>query len=285
MKKQLLIASLFLVSLGATAQKIKEKKGEIFLDKVKVANIEKIKTETPKYYQISDVDGNPLFKVKTITYESILFHDDETTDYHVVTGDKIQDTLAIVEKGFYITQKRIVKYLVEAGFLNNNGYNEANIPNLIAKSIKIPTKLVELQNNEKELKKHIGYKVERDFENRDIFIKSYAPKQTTSIKSTMVVTATELEIYQNTATEENPDSEPLLIGYGVYEFKTFANNTTYKKTYLLNAKRVPLASYVTYNYKTYVPFRKEESDKLDKLKTKEEVLKAMAINHILREKL
>ena len=48
---------------------------------------------------------------------------------------------------------------------------------------------------------------------------------------------------------------------------------------------MPLASYVTFNYKTYVPFRNEESNKLDKLNTKEEVLKEMAIHHILREKL
>jgi len=285
MKKQLLIASLSLLSIGSFAQKVKEKKGEIFLDNVKIGNIEKVKTESPKYYQISDVTGNPLFKVKTLTYSSVLFHDDQTTDYYVVTGDKIKDTLAIDQKGFYLAHNKIVQYLVDTGLLNSTGFNKGDLAAITAKATTAPVHLLDIQNKEKEFKKDISYKVERDFKNLDIFIKTYAPKQTSSIKNESMVTATELEIYQNTATEENPDSEPLLIGYGVYELSTLANNTSYKKTYLLNAKRVPLASYVTFNYKTYVPFRNEESNKLDKLNTKEEVLKEMAIHHILREKL
>lgn len=286
MKKQVLIIALFfLTSLIASAQKIKEKKGEIFLDKVKIANIEKIKTEKPKYYQISDVDGAPLFKVKTLSYQSILFHTDETTDYHIVTGDKIQDTLAIDQKGFYITQKRIAKYVVEAGFLNSNGYNETNIPDLIAKSSTIPAKIKKLKTKEEELKKDINYRVERDFSNTNIFVKTNAPQYTNSVKNTMAVTATEVEIYQNTTTEDSPDSEPLLIGYGVYEYSTTSNTVTYKNSYLLNAKKVPLASYNDITYKTYVPYKEINDDTLNALKTKGEIFKQMALDLIEKGKL
>lgn len=108
---------------GGAAQKVKVKKDHILLDKVKIGGIQKIKTERPKFYQILDNDGTPLFKIKTISLKSPVFHNDNIYGYNVVTGDKITDTLAIDPNGFYLTQTKVAKYVVEQGFLDANGYN------------------------------------------------------------------------------------------------------------------------------------------------------------------
>lgn len=246
MKKVLLTILIILFTQFSIAQKVKVKKGEIFIDKVKVGNIEKLKTEKPKYYQLTNNEGTPLFKIKTISQESFLYHTDKVYDFHIITGNLITDTIAIDQKNFYLSDGKIVNYLVKIGIFDTNGFNSENATQLLENPAKKPTWIAKRLKEEQEIVKNIEYKVERESTYEDIFIKPYATKNGISKLNKSMVDMTKFDVY------ERHEEGTILIGYAISQFNTISK---LHYLFMFNLKDVPLASYNGATYKVYKPYK------------------------------
>ena len=277
MKKILITILILVCTQFSFAQKVKVKKGEIFVDKIKVGNIEKLKTEKPKYYQLTDNEGTLLFKIKTLSQESFLYHNDKVYDFHIITGDMITDTLAIDQKNFYLSDGKIVNYIFKIGLFDENGYNSEKATELLENPSKKPAWIIKRLEEEQEIVKNIGYKVERESTYEDIYIKPHAPRQDISKLDKSVANITKFDIY------ENNEEGGILIGYAIFQF----NNMTGSHLFAFNLKDVPLASYNGVIYKIYEPF--EEIGPLqNNLEVSSHVghnVKTMAIDLVKRRKL
>ena len=287
MKNTIAALMLLLASIGALGQeknvgKIKVKKDDIFINKVKVGRIEKVKTEKPKYYQISDAEGTPLFKVKTIQIESPLFHTDNIFEYSVVTGDKISDTLAIDPKGFYLTQKKVAEYAVRQGFLDADGFNAENTAKLTATTPKIPEDILERIAWERDILQDINFREQRQFSHDpQVFLEIYEPIADRSIMTGRPVNSTKFDIFQDV------NGDHVLIGYGFFEFAEIAGAVSYEKFFVVNARKVPLASYDGNTYKRYVNYHEYglgDHNFRDSM-SRPDIIKGMAVDLIKRKEL
>ncbi|WP_299312831.1 hypothetical protein [uncultured Aquimarina sp.] len=237
----LILVCLFITTL-ASAQKLKIKKGEIFIDKVKVAHIEKVKGDGSKYYQISDLEKKPLFKAQEMLQSSLLFGSDKTFPFRAYYGDQIADTIVINKKNYWLSEKRAIQYALEIGIFSANGFNPSKIKEIASQTPKRPTWILERLDEEKELLTGKGHKVQRDFNDTDVFVKSYAAKNAISQLNKSMVNQMKFDIYQG-----SKDGDHILIGSAIYE------NGTVKGEYLFvfNTKKVPVGSYNKATFKIY----------------------------------
>ncbi|WP_299443366.1 hypothetical protein [uncultured Aquimarina sp.] len=242
MKNLQLVLTCLLMTAFASAQKVKVKKGEVFINKVKVAHIEKIKGDGPKYYQISDIEKAPLFKAQEIREESLLFGADKTFPFRAYYGDQIVDTIVINKKNYWLSEKRVIQYALEIGIFSTNGFDPSKTKEIASQTPKRPDWILERLDEEKEFLAGKGHKVERNFDDTDVFIKSYAAKNAISQLNKSMVTQMKFDIYQG-----NTDGEHVLIGRAIYE------NGTVKGEYLFvfNTKKVPVGSYNKATFKIY----------------------------------
>jgi len=242
MKNLKLVLTCLLITAFASAQKVKVKKGEVFINKVKVAHIEKIKGDGSKYYQISDLEKKPLFKAQEILQKSLLFGADKTFPFRAYYGDQIEDTIVINKKNYWLSEKRVVQYALEVGIFSVNGFDLPKTKEVTSQTPKRPDWILKRLEEEKELIPGKGHKVERDFDDTEIFVKSYAAKNAISQLNKSMVNQMKFDIYQGT-----PGSGQILIGHAIYE------NGTVKGEYLFvfNTKKVPVGSYNKATFKIY----------------------------------
>ncbi|WP_299249726.1 hypothetical protein [uncultured Aquimarina sp.] len=250
-KVQLILVCLFITAF-ASAQKVKVKKGEVFIDKVKVAHIEKVKGDNAKYYQISDLEKKPIFKAQEMLQSSLLFGSDKTFPFRAYYGDQITDTIIINKKNYWLSEKRVIQYALEVGIFSVNGFDPSKTKEIASQTPKRPTWILERLDEEKELLTGKGHKVERDFDYTNIFVKSYAAKNAISQLNKSMVNQMKFDIYQG-----DPAADSVLIGHGIYESGTV--NGEY--LFILNTKKVPVGSYNKATFKIYD--LKEEQGLLD----------------------
>ncbi|WP_146052715.1 hypothetical protein [Aquimarina sp. I32.4] len=276
MKNSLVTLAFLLMSLLSSAQKVKVKKGEVFIDKIKVAHIEKVKIDSSKYYQVSDVHKNPLFKAQKMSQQSLLFPKDKEYTYRAIYGDKIPDTISI-KKNYWLSEKRVIAYALEIGLFSATGLDSSKIEEIVSETPKKPSWILKNLEKEKELIQNRGHKVDRKFDDINIYVKSHAQKDAISQLNKSMVSQMKFDIYQ-----EDPNGDDILIGHAIYEYGTVKG----EYLFVLNTKKVPLASYSGAVLKIYQPFLKvgplEHNISLTNNK-RNEAVRNMAIELIQRQ--
>ncbi|MEO9513125.1 MAG: hypothetical protein ABJN84_15255 [Flavobacteriaceae bacterium] len=276
MQKSILLI-VCLLSISLSAQKVKVKKSEVYIDNTKVAYIEKIKENGSAYYQVSNNDKTPLFKTQELQQKSLIYASDKTFPYRALYGDKLKDTIVIAKKNYWLSEKRVIEYAVEIGLLNSIGFDESKAEEILSKPASFPLWISENLEKEKKLLKDREFKVDRSFDDTNIYVESNALKKGISQLNKSMVDKKDFDIYQG-----DPNGEHILIGHGIYE------NGTVKGEYLfiLNSKKVPLASYSGAVFKIYGTNQElsaldHDVDTLSGTKT-DNSIKAMAIELIRR---
>ncbi|UII76865.1 hypothetical protein LV716_03495 [Flagellimonas sp. HMM57] len=278
MKYYLPFISAFLVFITSEAQNFKIKKGEVLINKTKVASIQKVKQKGTNYYLLSDINNNPICRVQDLEQQSLLYPTDKSYPFRAFFGEKLSDTLTITKKNYWLSEKRIIDYALKIGMLNDTGFDESKTQELILSTPKLPEWITERIKGEQELVEQRQFKVERTFKQEDTFVKSYESRQATSQLNKSIVTQIKYDIYQG-----DPNGNNILIGHGIYETGTVRGTWLF----ILNTKNVPLASYSGAKLKLYEPF-KEISPLKHEVTTlsgtsKSESIKQMAIELIKRD--
>ena len=277
MKITPVVIFIFFFSFCIHAQKIKLKKGHIYIDKQEVGLVEKVKTDTDVYFQFKDTKGENFCKAKQTTIPSLLFKGDKEYPHRIFYDDKIKDTLAITQENYWINAKRATEYLAKIGLLNAKGFQVDSIASLIEKTPKYPQWIQENLDKEKELTNHIDYKITRTV-NDSLILKEYPQKQDRGQLKRMPSQVLKFDIYQKNGEEE------ILIGYGLYEVQDISG---YQYYYIFNMKNVPLSFFDTYKYKIYYPYQEFglTGNKLRDINDYQDIIKEMALDLVLSEKL
>lgn len=135
---------------------------------------------------------------------------------------------------------------------------------------------------EHSLLKDIEHRVQRQFSNDPmIFLEAYKPINDKSIMTGRIVNSTKYDIFQDV------DGDHVLIGYGIFEFAEMLIEVTYSRFFVLNSRKVPLASYNGSTYKRYVQFKElslMEHD-LGDLKARHAIVQGMAVDLVKRKEL
>ncbi|MDH7448443.1 hypothetical protein [Aquimarina sp. 2201CG14-23] len=245
MKHSLLVFSLF-ISIFSFGQKIKIKKGEVFVDKVKVGHIEKIKAKGLRHFQVTDNDNNPLFKAGDLKEPSLLFHSDKSYPYNAFFGDQLKDTLLINSKHHYfLSKKKIFQLAIEMGFFTTEGFQESKADELLAQTPKRPERIIKKLDKERRLLDGKGHRVDRDFNDMDIHLISYPSKKAHSQLNKSMVDQVNYDIYIGDPNIEEGDHT--LIGSAVREIGTVSG----EYFFIFNTKKFPLASYHSMTFKIY----------------------------------
>ncbi|WP_298348645.1 hypothetical protein [uncultured Dokdonia sp.] len=163
MKKIILAFVLFPVLL--TAQKVKVKKDDVYIDKVLVGTIVKTKDSLKnKLFTYSDVDGNPLVIYKYETLHSPIEGEEEVYAYNEVTIPSLNIVAGLDIKNEYSqTRKKVVPYFIEKGILNKDGsLNKQAAQSYYETVPEIPLEITAMYNQELEEMNDLDFIEERD---------------------------------------------------------------------------------------------------------------------------
>ncbi|WP_299187089.1 hypothetical protein [uncultured Aquimarina sp.] len=245
MKHSLLFVFLF-ISVFSFGQKIKVKKGEVFIDKVKVAHIEKIKAKGLRHFQISDLDKKPLFRAGDLKVESLLFPSDKSYPYNAFFRDEAKDTLLINSKHHYfLSKKKIFKLAMEMGIFTPEGFQTTKFEELVEQTPKRPERILKKLDKERTLLSGKGHRVERDFNDLDIHLIAFPSEKAYSQLNKSMVDQVKYNIYIGDPHIEEGDHT--LIGSAIREVGTVSG----EYFFIFNTKKFPLASYHSMTFKIY----------------------------------
>jgi hypothetical protein len=237
------------------AQKIKVKKGEIFLDAKKVGTVEKIKVKgANNYVKLSNLNGEALFESKLMNEKSRYFGKKKRLKYFMINCLTQKDTIGVEKLGFYAGEKRLVKYLVKNKMFGIDGINEENVKKMLAKTSSKPSFVLEKIKNEDELIKNIDFKVDRDLKDK-LLVYRKDTRNRSGILSDIPTNSTKYEIYQGLDKDNK-----VLIGYAIVEVE---NNRSL--LVILNSKNAPIAMFDNFRYYSFYPL---EEFKITKLSSK-----------------
>ncbi|WP_010523141.1 hypothetical protein [Aquimarina agarivorans] len=272
------LITLLIVS-NVFSQKVKIKKGEVFLNKEKIAKILKIKENGHKYFQVSDINNQNFCKIRQIDKESLLFHKDKIYPYRIFYGDKFTDTIAITEKNYWLSDKRIIQYMLKIDLIDSKGLKAENIDHLVKNTPKIPTWISTKLDKEKETLKNIDFKIKR-LANDTLILKTKYSKDDYSLLNKSLVRKTRVDIFQKDQSSE------IYIGYAIHQLQTTVGVETHYY-FIFNTKDVPLSSFDGSVYKSYKPFVEYgiTKNKLNKIKNRHQIIETMAKDLISEEKL
>jgi len=242
MKKIIIVLFVLIVS-NAFAQKIKVKKGEIFLDSKKVGTVEKIKVKgAGKYVKLSDLSGKALFESKLMNEESRYFGKKKRLKYFMINCLTQKDTIGVEKLGFYAGEKRLVKYLVNNKMFGIDGINEENVKKMLNKTSSRPSFVLEKLIDENKFIKNIGYKAERNI-NDKLFVYRKDTRNRPGILSETPTNSTKYEIHQGVDKDNK-----VLIGYAFIEVE---NNRSL--LVIVNSKNSPIAMFDNFRYYSFYP--------------------------------
>jgi len=259
--------------ISMQAQKVKVKKGDILVDKVKVGHIEKIKVKNDSlneaFYKIVDNSGRHIFNFRNEFIVSPLFLDDKKYFFHTIEYVIKGKRAAIQDLKYYPTEKQMAKYLISSNLLDNDGVNDSAIEEFIISKDILPPNLQKIVKEEEELKAYASFKVDRLISD-PVFVFFDRTTSGTSAVSDGMVTKSRYNIFQGIKDPKtNEFISKTFIGYAIAEdFITSEKVGWYtnppkdyrpnpKDNYKLivyNTKGVPLASYQFLTYKTYHPY-------------------------------
>lgn len=245
MKKNTVLFLMLLLTVSINAQKIKVKKGNILVDKVKFGTIEKLKNKKDgRYAIVKNNNGEDIFKTMML-HEKSKIYDKKIVSYPAIICIQEKDTFAIDDTFFYIGEKKISKYLVKNRLLNENGVNKENLTNHLAEVNSKGKYALELINDEKYLIENSKYIVDRDTEAEVFIEKMLYPFSLRSKPDRKTRSESFYAIYQGTD-EENRN----LIGYAITEI----SNTHIDHVIITNSKKVPIAYFDNLNRITLFPY-------------------------------
>jgi len=265
---------LFLLSfvvLQGFSQKIKVKKGEIFVDKEKIGQMEKIKVKPRVYvYKITDNNGEHVFNFRTEYAPSLLANGSNKYLYYTIESVKDEKRASVQNKKFYPSKKRIAKYLVNSNLLTKDGVNKDAILEYILNKDSLPNKIQKKIKAEQELISFAKFKIDRNTED-PIYV--FFDKTTVgkSVLNGRRVLKPRYNIYQGIKDlKTNEFVSKTFIGYAIAESVMSNDNTpgasvNAPKNYrphpessyeliIYNTKNVPIASHTSFRYITYYPF-------------------------------
>lgn len=267
MQKKIFTIVLTLVTFSTQSQKIKIKKGDILVDKIKIGHVEKIKIKNDSlketYHKITDKDGNHVLNFRREYIESFLFLSDKKYFFHTIESVKEQKRAAIQNSKYYSSEKQMAKYLVENNLLNNNGLNENVVSELILNNDLLPKDIQQIIENEKEVVSYAKYKVDRVLSDHIYIFFDKTKTGYSDIKHLGLVVKSRYNIYQGIKDPKtNEFVSKTFIGYAIAEWasdsevnsKTRPNPKGRYSLIVYNTKKVPMASYVFITYKTYHPY-------------------------------
>jgi len=278
MIKSVLFYFLLFFTFCIHAQKIKVKKGVVYIDKQKVGHVEKIKTDNDYYFQVTNIQNEKFCKVKQIAIPSLLFKGDKEYPHRIIYGDKIKDTIGITEKNYWLNSKRSIEYLSIIGLVSKSGFQTEKINDLVSKTSKYPEWIQKEIDAEKLLVEHTNHKVLRKVSDNTIILKELETTETRGQIKRVPVKSTKLNIFQKNGEEE------ILIGYAIKEVESISGYTYY---YIFNTKDVPLSFYDTFKYKIYYPYKEYglTNNKLKTIEGVENIITEMALDLVVANKL
>ena len=259
------------------AQKIKLKKGDIYINKVKVGYVEKVKTNNEHYFQFKDAKGVKFCKAKQTNIPSLLFKGDKEYPHRIFYDDKIADTLSIVQENYWLNPKRATEYLFKIGLLNTTGFVIDSIAPLITSTPKYPQWIQENIDKEKAIIQHKDYKIVRTV-NDSLILKEQTQKQARGQLKRLPSQVVKVDIYQKNGEDE------ILIGYGLHEVLDISG---YQYYYIFNMKDVPLSFFDTFKYKIYYPYQEFglTNNKLKNIEGRSNIIMQMALDLVKTDKL
>ena len=210
MKKLFIIT--ILISGLINAQKIKVKDGEVFLDKNKVALIEKVKIKgRNNYFKVFDLENNHLFNGKLVLEESKFFGNLKQNLYFIIECLEQKDSIGIEDTWFALTEKGITKFLVKNKILTTNGFDSKQLEDVLSNTQSKPKFAREKSEVDEEYIKNLNYLVKRD-KSQALFVERLNTKSSYSLIGSRSVTQTKFELFQG-----KESSNKALIGYAYYE--------------------------------------------------------------------
>lgn len=293
MKKILIVVLLSTVTLSIHAQKIKIKKEEILVDKIKIGTIEKIKIKNDTlidlYHEIKDNTGNPVFRFRGGFIESLLFQGKKKYFFHTIEFLETKKRAAIQDGKYYPTKKQMANYLVNYNLLNKDGVNTTSVSEYILNKDELPEEIQQTIKKEKELKAYASFKADRPLSD-PIFVFFNKTTSGVSAISDNLVTKSRYHIYQGIKDPKtNEFVSKTFIGYAIAEDIISGEKTGWStnppknyrpnprgsyKLLVYNTKNVPIASYFSNTYKTYYPYEEFGITK-NKLSTIESIKERM----------
>ncbi|GGD26507.1 hypothetical protein [Hyunsoonleella pacifica] len=238
---------LILVSTFIQAQKIKVKKGEVFVDDNKVALIEKEKVKgANNYLKIFDNEKKHLLNAKLVSEESSFFGSKKISNYFIIECLEQKDSIGIEKLGFYLGEKQVVKYLTSIGVLNTNGFDSAKINTVLSETKSKPSFAEEKFQEDLNFIKNVNYVVDRDTSN-PIFIEEIKTGTAYSVINNLSITQTKYNIFQG-----KDLANKVLIGYAYIEKPEIGS----VNLIIANSKDTPLGYFDGFKYYTFYPLTK-----------------------------
>lgn len=244
-----------LISISLQAQKVKIKKGEIFLDKAKVGSVEKIKVKGfgNNYLKFFNNEKEHLFSAKPTLQESKYFGKLETSRYYIIECIKQNDTIIVNDTRFYINDKKATEYFIESGILESNGFSSAKTDKILSQVNLKPAYVLDKEKKDSILMKKSTYLVNRE-KSDPIFVERFITK-TTSTDGTeeKLVGDGRTKYIKYRLLQGKKDSkreERTLIGYAYQE----PSSMKIGDLTILNRKNVPIAYFTSFSHYTFNPF-------------------------------
>ena len=242
MKKLFIIT--ILISGLINAQKIKVKDGEVFLDKNKVALIEKVKIKgRNNYFKVFDLENNHLFNGKLVLEESKFFGNLKQNLYFIIECLEQKDSIGIEDTWFALTEKGITKFLVKNKILTTNGFDSKQLEDVLSNTQSKPKFAREKSEVDEEYIKNLNYLVKRD-KSQALFVERLNTKSSYSLIGSRSVTQTKFELFQG-----KESSNKALIGYAYYEMPEMGRG----ELIICNSKNVPIGYFDNFKHYTFYP--------------------------------
>lgn len=247
---------LILASISLQAQKIKIKKGEIFLDENKVGIIEKEKVKgANNFLKVLNNDKKHLFSAKLVSEESVFFGALKRSNYFIIECIEQKDSIGIENLGFYLGEKQVAKYLVKNGILTSNGFNLSKADDILLKTESKPSFAIKKVEQDLKFIENITYIVNRDKSN-PLFVEEITTSAVYSIIDKKSVNQTKYKLLQG-----KDESNKTLIGYAYLEVPEIGRS----KLIIVNVKDTPIAVFDNFKHYTFYPLT-ELSVELSELK-------------------
>lgn len=260
---------MLLSSCFITAQKLKIKKNEIWLDKKKVGNVEKIKNKKRDInvgsYSFTDLEGIQQFIFRQEYISSLLYYEDKKYFFYTLENIKTNQRAFIDIPKFYFSKKKIAQFLLDFKFLDETDdfKDYFELYNGIPKDIQIKI------SEEKSVLEFVDYKVDR-VRTDPVFIFF---EQTIAGNGSVISGRVTKSIYNIVQGVKDPRTnsfiEETYIGYAIVELgvgNKIGGSVNPPSDYrphpldqfsviVYNTKDVPLASHYFLTYKQYNPYQ------------------------------
>ncbi|SDX16900.1 hypothetical protein SAMN05444411_103257 [Lutibacter oricola] len=297
--KLYLLLFLLLGTIDIQAQKIKVKKGDILVDKIKFGHIEKVKIKNDSiketFYKVTDNNGEHVFNFRSEYAKSLLLVNDKSYYYYTIEYVKDKKRAAVQNPKYYPSEKQMAKYLITNNLLNKEGENIEAVSKLITNKGLLPKNILEIITAEKETLSYAKFKVDRVLTDKVYVFFDKTTSGESDFRFRDLAVKSRYNIYQGVKDPKtNEFISKTFIGYAKVEWKSqeqinSKSRPNPKGRYSLvvyNTKHVPMASYLFITYKTYHPYKEfgPTKTKISKTETVTARIKYM-VNDLLHKKM